>query len=317
MSKYDKAEPREPLVVVVGSINMDLVVKTAVLPGPGQTVQGRQFTSIPGGKGANQAVAAARLGARVHMIGKVGGDDFGEHLLICLNKNQVNTSAVVVAEGISSGLAIVMVDSRGENSICVVAGANGQMQPDDLIAHEELIAQAKVVLLQLDLPLPTVLQAIKLARKHGVKTILDPAPAAADTPAELLKVDIITPNHIEAGVMVGEPVADVRSAKTVAAALVAKGPEAVVVTIGEKGAVLVDKSHHIRHFPAPKVAIVDTTAAGDAFTGALSAAIAREEKLSDAIRYANAAGALTCTKFGAQPAMPTRREVEDLLAKQS
>ena len=316
MSKYDKAEPREPLVVVVGSINMDLVVKTPVLPGPGQTVQGRQFTSIPGGKGANQAVAAARLGARVHMIGKVGSDNFGEHLLMCLNKNQVNTSAVVVAEGISTGLTIVMVDSRGENSSCVVAGANGQMQPDDLIAQEELIAQAKVVLLQLDLPVPTILQAIRLARKHGVKTILDPAPAAADTPAELLKVDIITPNHIEAGIMVGEPVADVRSAKTVAAALVAKGPEAVVVTIGEKGAVLVDKSHHIRHFPAPKVAIADTTGAGDAFTGALSVAIARDEKLSDAIRYANAAGALACTKFGAQPAMPTRQEVEELLAKQ-
>ena len=317
MSKYDKAEPREPLVVVVGSISMDLVVKTAVLPGPGQTVQGRQFTSIPGGKGANQAVAAARLGARVHMIGKVGSADFGEHLLMCLNKNQVNTSAVVVAEGISTGLTIVMVDSRGENSSCVVAGANGQMQPDDLIAQEELIAQAKVVLLQLDLPVPTILQAIRLARKHGVKTVLDPAPAAADTPAELLKVDIITPNHIEAGIMVGEPVADVRSAKTVAAALVAKGPDAVVVTIGEKGAVLVDKFHHIRHFPAPKVGIVDTTAAGDTFTGALSVAVAREEKLSDAIRYANAAGALACTKFGAQPAMPTHREVEELLAKQS
>ena len=317
MSKNDKAESREPLVVVVGSINMDLVVKTAVLPGPGQTVLGRKFTSIPGGKGANQAVAAARLGARVHMIGKVGGDNFGEHLLMCLDRNQVDTSAVVVAEGISSGVAIVMVDSSGENSICVVAGANNQMHPDDLIAQEELIAQAKVVVLQLELPVPTVLQAIRLARKHGVKTILDPAPTAADTPPELLKVDIITPNHIEAGMMVGEPVKDVRSAKTVAAALVSKGPEAVVVTIGEKGAVLVDKSHQIRHFPAPKVTIVDTTAAGDAFTGALSVAIARQEKLSDAIRYANAAGALACTKFGAQPAMPTHREVEDLLAKQS
>ena len=314
MSKSDSAEPS---VVVIGSINMDLVVRTAVLPGPGQTVQGRKFTSTPGGKGANQAVAAARLGARVHMIGKVGNDNFGGHLLMCLNKNHVDTSAVVVAEGISSGLAIVMVDSQGENSICVVAGANGQMQPDDLIAQEELIAQAKVVVLQLELPVPTVLQAIRLARKHGVKTVLDPAPAAADTPPELLKVDIITPNHIEAGMMVGEPIADVRSAKTVAAALLSKGPEAVVVTIGEKGAVLVDKSDRIRHFPAAKVGIVDTTAAGDAFTGALSVAIARGEKLPDAIRYANAAGALACTKFGAQPAMPNRREVEELLARQN
>ena len=314
MSKSDTAEPT---VVVIGSINMDLVVRTAVLPGPGQTVPGRKFTSTPGGKGANQAVAAARLGARVHMIGKVGSDNFAEHLLMCMNKNQVDTSAVVVAEGISSGLAIVMVDSQGKNSICVVAGANGQMQPDDLIAQEELIARAKVVVLQLELPVPTVLQAIRLARKHGVKTVLDPAPAAADTPTELLKVDIITPNHIEAGMMAGEPIADVRSAKTVAAALVSEGPEAVVVTIGEKGAVLVDKSDRIRHFPAPKVGIVDTTAAGDAFTGALSVAIARDEKLSDAIRYANAAGALACTKFGAQPAMPNRREVEQLLARPS
>jgi ribokinase len=317
MSKSDMPDPKEPLVVVVGSINMDLVVKTAVLPRPGQTVQGRHFASIPGGKGANQAVAAARLGGRVHMIGKVGGDHFGEHLLMCLNKNQVDTSAVVIAEGISSGLAIVMVDAQGENSICVVAGANSQVQPEDLTAQEELISRAKVVVLQLELPVPTVLQAIRLARKHNVMTILDPAPAAADTPPELLKVDIITPNHIEAGLMVGEPIADVRSAKTVAAALLANGPEAVVVTIGEKGAVLVDKSDNIRHFPAPKVGIVDTTGAGDAFTGALSVAIARGRKYSDTIRYANTAGALACTKFGAQPAMPTRREVEELLASQS
>ena len=317
MSKSGKSDSGEPLVVVVGSINMDLVVKTAVLPRPGQTVHGKNFASIPGGKGANQAVAAARLGGRVHMIGKVGNDQFGEHLLMCLNKNKVDTSAVVIAEGISSGLAIVMVDGRGENSICVVAGANGQVQPEDMDAQEELISKAKVVVLQLELPVPTVLQAIKLARKHGVMTILDPAPALTDTPPELLKVDMITPNHIEAGLMAGEPVADVRSAKTVAAALLAHGPEAVLVTIAEKWAVLVDKSGNIRHFPAPKVSIVDTTGAGDAFTGALAAAFARGDKYSDAIRYANAAGALACTKFGAQPSMPTHAEVEKLLASQS
>ncbi len=311
-----KSKSGKAMVAVVGSINMDLVVKTAVLPGPGQTVRGRGFSSMPGGKGANQAVAAARLGAEVQMIGKVGSDDFGEHLLMCLNKNQVDTSGVVVAEGVSSGLAIVMVDGRGENSICIVAGANGQMHADDVLAQEQIISGADVLLLQLELPVPTVLAAIRLARKHGVKTILDPAPAAADTPPELLKVDIITPNHIEAGMMVGEPIKDVRSAKTVASALVAYGPEAVVVTIGEKGAVLVDKSDRIRHFPAPKIRIVDTTAAGDAFTGALAVAIGRDEKLSDAIRYANVAGALACVKFGAQPAMPTRQEVEELLARQ-
>ncbi len=311
-----KSKSGKPMVAIVGSINMDLVVKTAVLPGPGQTVRGRGFSSMPGGKGANQAVAAARLGAEVQMIGKVGSDDFGEHLLMCLNKNQVDTAGVVVAEGVSSGLAIVMVDGRGENSICIVAGANGQMHADDVLAQEEIIAGADVLLLQLELPVPTVLSAIRLARKHAVKTIVDPAPAAADTPPELLNVDIITPNHIEAGIMVGEPIKDVRSAKTVASALVAYGPEAVVVTIGEKGAVLVDKSDRIRHFPAPKIRIVDTTAAGDAFTGALAVAIARDEKLSDAIRYANAAGALACVKFGAQPAMPTRQEVEELLGRQ-
>ena len=311
-----KSQSAKPIVAVVGSINMDLVVKTAILPGPGQTVRGKGFSTIPGGKGANQAVAAARLGADLHMIGKVGSDDFGEHLLMCLNKNQVNTAGVVVAEGVSSGLAIVMVDGQGENSICVVAGANGQMQTEDVLAQEEIIAAADVLLLQLELPTPTVLAAIRLARKHAVKTILDPAPAAADTPPELLNVDIITPNHIEAGIMVGEPIKDVRSAKTVASALVAYGPEAVVVTIGEKGAVLVNKSDHIRHFPAPKVRIVDTTAAGDAFTGALAVAIARDKKLSDAIRYANVAGALACVKFGAQPAMPTRSEVENLLEQQ-
>ena len=312
-----KSKSGKPVVAVVGSINMDLVVKTAELPGAGQTVRGKGSSSIPGGKGANQAVAAARLGAQVHMIGKVGGDDFGEHLLMCLNKNQIDTSGVVVAEGISSGLAIIMVDGRGENSICIVAGANGHMQAEDVLAQEEIIAGADVLLLQLEIPVPTVLAAIRLAREHGVKTILDPAPAAADTPPELLNVDIITPNHIEAGIMIGEPIKDVRSAKTVASALVAYGPEAVVVTIGEKGAVLVDKSDNIRHFPAPKIRVVDTTAAGDAFTGALAVAIARDEKLSDAIRYANAAGALACVKFGAQPAMPSRSEVEDLLDRQN
>lgn len=310
-----KSGSDKPIIAVVGSINMDLVVRTPLLPGAGQTVRGRDLSTIPGGKGANQAVAAARMGADVHMIGKVGNDSFGEHLLMCLNRNQVNTSGVVVAEGVSSGLAIIMVDSRGENSICVVSGANGQMHPEDVMAQEEIIARAEVLMLQLELPVTTVLQAIKLARKHGVKTILDPAPAAEDTAPELLKVDVITPNHIEAGIMVGEPIADVRSAKTVASALVAYGPLAVVVTIGEKGAVLVDKDDRIRHFPAPKVRIVDTTAAGDAFTGALSVAIAGGKKMTDAIRYANAAGALACTKFGAQPAMPTRREVEELLGR--
>lgn len=312
-----KSASGKPIVTVVGSINMDLVVKTPLLPGPGQTVLGKAFSTIPGGKGANQAVAAARLGAQVHMIGKVGSDDFGEHLLMCLNRNQVNTKSVVVAEGVCSGLAVVMVDSQGENSICLVAGANSQMLPEDVLTQEKIIADADVLLLQLEIPTATVLQAIKLARKHKVKIILDPAPATSDTPPELLNVDIITPNHIEAGLMVGEPVRDVRSAKTVASALIAYGPQAVVVTIAEKGSVMVDKADNIRHFPAPKVRIVDTTAAGDAFTAALAVSIARDAKLTDAIRYANAAGACACTKFGAQPSMPTRQEVENLLDQQA
>jgi len=300
-------------VVVVGSINMDLVVKAPHVPGPGETVLGKDLATIPGGKGANQAVAVARLGTNCAIVGRVGGDDFGQRLLTGLRKNRVNVDHVVVTEGAASGVAFIVVDEMGENAICVASGANHRVVPEDLDAVEDVLAAARVCLLQLELPIDTVVHAIRLCRKHRIETILDTAPAPSNAPPELFEADIITPNAGEAEVLTGEPITThAKGAKAVAAALARLGARQVVLKLGDQGAMLFD-GDQFEHIPAHRIQPVDTTAAGDAFTAALAVARARGESLSEAVRYANAAGAVACTKFGAQPSMPTAREVADLL----
>jgi ribokinase len=302
-----------PVVVVIGSVNMDLVARTPRLPGAGETVLGAgDLLSIPGGKGANQAVAAARLGADVFMVGRVGDDAFGRTLANGLRGEGVNTRFVKRTPGVASGCASILVDARGENCIVVSPGANARVTPADVDAAELIIRRAAVVVLQLEIPLPTVRRAVALARRHGVPTVLDPAPVPpGGLPDALYRVDVLTPNEHEAAQLVG---AAGRQPDALASKLMSRGPREVVLKLGAKGSLLLDSAGAtLRAKPFP-VKAIDSTAAGDAFTGALAVAIAEGMPREASLRFANAAGALCCTKLGAQPALPTRREVDRLAA---
>ncbi len=309
--------PVKPNILVVGSLNMDLVVRTAVMPLGGETVLGDGFKTTPGGKGANQAVAAARLGARCQMIGRVGEDPFGHTLLAGLAAEGVDCSTVMKTADAATGVAMIIVDAKGENSIVVASGANFRLTPDDVFSCESAFAKADLVLLQLELPLPTVRAAIEVARRHGCRTILDPAPAPRSMPPELYQVDIISPNATEAEILVGSVAVEERVDKQVASELVTRGAKAAVLKLGARGSLVVMADGHIYTVPTYKVDVVDTTAAGDAFTAALGVAIAQGRHMHDAARFANAAGALACTKFGAQTAMPRAEEVEVLMEDQT
>lgn len=303
-----------PRLVVVGSLNMDLVVRTARLPRPGETVAGRDFVQVPGGKGANQAAAAARLGADVAMIGRVGDDAFGGQLVESLARDGVETSAVAVTAGTSSGLALIGVEDSGQNAITIVGGANTMLSSDDVQRHETTIAAAGALLVQLEVPLPTVAAAVAIAKRHGVLTILDPAPAPHEPlPAELLAVDLISPNQSEAEALTGIAVASVADAMRAAAILHERGARQAVLKLGDQGALASDGIGNIVHVPAPQVVVVDTTAAGDAFTAALAVALVEGRSLAEATRFACAAGSLATARRGAQDAMPGREEVERLL----
>ena len=298
-----------PLILVVGSVNMDLVVRAPQIPAPGQTVLGNNFVTTPGGKGANQAIAAARLGGRCCFLGRLGDDSYGRALLANMRAEGIDCAAVMTTRDTPTGVAVIIVDDQGENSIVVASGANFHMTPDDVFSRQDLFEQAAVVVLQLELPLPTVLAAVELSRRHDCKVILDPAPAPPRMPAELFKVHIISPNASEAEALTGKKIVEERLAKVVASDLIARGASAAVLKLGPQGSMVVTAGGDIRSLPAFKVAIEDTTAAGDAFTGALAVAVAEGTHLAEAARFANAAGALACTKLGAQSAMPSRAEV--------
>jgi len=306
----------KPNILVVGSINMDLVVRSGHIPSPGETVLGESFATSPGGKGANQAVAAARLGGRCAMIGRVGHDSFGQTLLAGLKDEGINCEGITQTYDAATGVAIIIVDSAGENTIVVAAGANGMVSPDDIFPRGELFEQADVVLLQLELPQPTVRAAADQARRHGCKIVLDPAPAPKQLCDELCRVDVISPNVAEAEMITGERTSDDRVDKMIAANFIARGAKAAVLKLGHRGSMIVTADGHFYKVPAYRVDIVDTTAAGDAFTAALAVAVARGQPLQEAARFANAAGALACAKFGAQAAMPTASEVNMLMQDQ-
>jgi len=302
-------------IVVVGSINIDLVARTGAIPRPGQTVLGHEFAVIPGGKGANQAVAAARLGASCAMVGRVGSDSFGRQSVESLSRHGVDVAHVAVTPDRSTGVALILVEASGQNAICVVPGANGCLTPQDIEAHRDALAAARVCLLQLEIPVATVRRAIELCRELGVLTILDPAPADAGLPRELFAVDVLTPNAGEAATLTGLPFSDdAANLAAVAEALSRFGARRVVLKLGPGGSAVIQEGA-ITRVPGFRVEVVDTTAAGDAFTGGLGVALARGEDLVEAARYASAAGALACTRFGAQPSMPTADQVRELLGR--
>jgi len=293
-------------VVVVGSLNADLVVKSPRFPQPGETISGDDLRIIPGGKGANQAVAAARQGVKTAMIGRVGSDSFGPFLVENLKSNQVDTSHVLSTDS-ATGTAIIVVDANGQNSIVLSPGANGNVSPAD--ADTASFLNSKLLLLQLEIPTPTVLRAAQRAREHGLTVILNPAPAK-QLPHELLaNVDILIPNESELALLTGLTVTDASSAETAAKEILKQGVQTVIVTLGSKGALLVTDSQ-VTHVNTYKVDVVDTTAAGDAFIGGFASAMLSGKSLEDSVRYGCACGALATTKFGAQPSLPTKAEVE-------
>jgi ribokinase len=309
-------------IVIIGSINMDLICRTRAMPQRGETVMGEDFVTVPGGKGANQAVAAAKLARRssVHMIGRVGADAFGEQLLQGLGDHRVRTEHVHATAGASTGVAMILVDRRGENSIVVAPGANARLTPADVDAAIDLIADAAVVVLQLEIPIETVRHAISLCRSKGVFTILDPAPVPPRFPEALFDVDCFTPNQTEAGVLLANGNGVHRrgrkrppNGKQIASEFLSRGARDVVLKLGGRGAVWVGQDGQFQTAKAFPADVVDTTAAGDAFTGALAVARAEGMAVEQTLRFANAAGAICCSAFGAQPALPTRRAVERLL----
>lgn len=302
-------------VVVFGSINMDLVARTPRLPGPAETILGHEFFTAPGGKGANQAVAVARLGIPTKMIGRVGGDSFGQELQQQLANSGVDTSAILVDETVSSGVALIAVDDTAQNSIIVIPGANGRVAETDVQRLEHHLVGVKVLLLQLEIPLAATVAAARLGRERGITVVLDPAPVC-DIPSELYEiVDIITPNEVEAGHLVGFPVKSKDEAHRAAQILLKKGVKTVIIKLGALGAFYATPAEQT-FVPAYKVKAIDTVAAGDAFNGGLATALVEGHDLLSAVRWGAAVGALSTTKAGAQPSLPSRAEVEAFLREQ-
>ena len=301
-----------PRICVIGSANVDHTLALPRLPRPGETVSGGMLLTNLGGKGANQAVAARKLGAELRMLGAVGEDGPGREIRERLDAVGIDVSGVVAVPDAATGTALIFVDAEGRNQIGVAPGANHRLTVEMLRTYEGAIAWADVVVCQLETPLPVVRWALEEAHRHGVRTILNPAPVR-ELPDELLGlVAYLTPNEGEAAALAGIPIGDMDSAREAGRRLLERGAATVIVTLGGEGA-LVCRRDRIVHFPAFKVAVVDTTAAGDAFTGALAVGLAAGGTLDEAVPLAAATAALTCTRRGAQDSLPERAEVERFL----
>jgi ribokinase len=299
-------------IVVVGSLNMDLIVRAPRLPVPGETIIGHEFRTAPGGKGANQAVAAARLGASVFMVGRVGADDFGRALRDSLTTDRVDTTNVFIEKGAATGVAVIQVDGMGQNTIVVAAGANARVTRADVDAARPILASAHALIVQLEIPLDTVTYALRLAREARVLTVLNPAPAQPLSAQVLSLADLLVPNESEAALLTGISVGDWTSAEAAARELNRRGAPTVVVTLGARGALVLENGAARRISPF-QVKATDATAAGDAFVAALAVARASGSDLDAALHEASAAGALTATRLGAQPSLPTRAELDEFL----
>jgi len=306
----------EAKVVVIGSSNTDMILQLERIPRPGETVLGGAFSMAAGGKGANQAVAAARAGGHVTFLARVGQDLFGEQALAGFRKDGIRVDFVVQDPEAPSGVALIFVAQSGENSIGVAPGANARLSPEDVQRAESVIAEADVVLMQLEIPLETVQAAAELAARHRVRVILNPAPARTLPDTLLQQVWMITPNETEAEQLTGVRVDRETQAIEAGRRLLDRGVTAAILTLGEQGAMVVTRDIQQR-VPSFPVKAVDTTAAGDVFNGVLAVALAEGRPLLEAVRFANAAAALSVTKLGAQPSAPTRERIEAFLAEQA
>lgn len=295
-------------IVVIGSTNMDMVVKASHIPVPGETVLGGAFLMNPGGKGANQAVSIARLGGEITFISKVGNDVFGRQSIQAFEEEGIDISGVLSDHSVPSGVALITVDELGENSIVVASGANLNLTPDDVEKYLEKIPNIGILLMQLEIPMETVKFAAQYASSKGIQVILNPAPANALIPELFRMIDIITPNSNEAEMLTGIAVNDVDTARKAAESLHQQGVKNVAITLGAKGAVLLNEEGFYV-IPATKVEAVDTTAAGDVFNGALALAIAEDKDLLSAVQFACKAASITATRMGAQSSIPYRKEL--------
>ncbi len=301
-----------PTIAVVGSSNMDLVVKSKRIPAMGETILGGDFIMVPGGKGANQAVAAAKLGAQVFFIAKLGDDIFGLQSLNNFRKEGVNTKYVLQTDEAPSGVALIMVDDEGNNVIVVAPGANHKLSPDDVKAAESDIASSGALVAQLEVPIETIEFSARLANKSNVPFILDPAPAQKLSAELLNMVDVLTPNETEAHILTGVEVKDRKSAEAAAQKLLECGVKNVILTMGASGYLSVGKEGK-EFVAARKVTAADSTAAGDAFTGSLAVGLAKGQTLSQAALFANNVAAFSVTRMGAQPSMPTIEEIDKFI----
>jgi ribokinase len=305
-----------PRIVVVGSVNTDMVVKGWRLPAPGETVTGGQFVMAAGGKGANQAVAAARLGAEVTLVAKVGQDLFGQQAIDDYRREGILTDCILRDAERHTGVALILVDQSGENLISVASGANHALTPQEIAPMAERICSAEVLMLQLEIPIDTVCRAAQMAAEAGVPVILDPAPAAPLPDGLLRHVMYLTPNESEAERLTGIAVGDEASARRAAKQLLAAGARHVIVTLGAKGALLAGPDRTVL-IPSESVDAVDTTAAGDAFNGGLAWALGCGMELEQAVRRACLVGALSATRLGAQPSLPTKDELDRFIERVS
>lgn len=300
--------------VVIGSSNTDMIVQTPHIPKPGETILGGTFNTAAGGKGANQAVACARAGGKVTFVARVGRDMFGDQALQGFKQDGINVDHVTKDDSAPSGVALIIVDDKGENSIAVASGANGNLSVSDVEAAADAVKDAGIVLMQLETPIETIEAAAELAAASGVQVILNPAPAQSLSDALLKKISILTPNETEAEMLTGISVENEADAAEAAQALMDKGVTRVIITLGAAGAYV-----HSKEFsgmvPAFKVTPVDTTAAGDTFNGTLAVALAEGKPLSEAVTFANAAAAISVTTLGAQPSAPNKEAIEQFLLK--
>jgi ribokinase len=295
-------------ILVIGSSNTDMVIKTKKLPAPGETILGGVFLLNPGGKGANQAVAASRLGGKVTFIGKRGNDLFGNQTVGLLMREGVDTEYFVKDSELPSGVALITVDSSGENSIVVAPGSNANLYPNDLPSHLFEGCIYDIMLLQLEIPLETVEFSAMKGSNCGMKVILNPAPAQVLTDKLLQNVWLLTPNEVEAEALTGIPISDVSSAEKSATALLKRGVKNVIITLGETGA-FIKSENYTAMIPGIKVKAVDTTAAGDIFNGALAVALSEGKELKEAVVFANIAASISVTRMGAQASAPYRNEI--------